>query len=162
MRRRLAWLALLLVVAGAVAIVIAPAWLIQPFRHQTPRGIAVSFTLRRFAPIVTAAVLLASGVLAAVLWRRARPLAGRIPLVLCVALAAGAAWIARQNHFEWMFAPLEGARFAPVSDAPFMGDADLVLAVTRGADSAAYPVRQLAYHHVVQDVVGGVSIVVTY
>ena len=39
---------------------------------------------------------------------------------------------------------------------------DLVLGVTLNGEAAAYPIRQLAYHHVVQDVVGGVPIVVTY
>ena len=29
-------------------------------------------------------------------------------------------------------------------------------------EAAAYPIRQLAYHHLVQDIVGGVPIVVTY
>ena len=36
------------------------------------------------------------------------------------------------------------------------------VAVERNGEAAAYPVRQLAYHHIVQDVVGGVPIVVTY
>jgi hypothetical protein len=37
-----------------------------------------------------------------------------------------------------------------------------VLAVEQGGESAAYPIRQLGYHHIVQDVVGRVPIVVTY
>ena len=37
-----------------------------------------------------------------------------------------------------------------------------MLAVERNGEAAAYPVRQVAYHHIVQDVVGGVPVAVTY
>ena len=39
---------------------------------------------------------------------------------------------------------------------------DPVLAVTLNGEATAYPVRQVAYHHIVQDVVGGVPVAVTY
>jgi hypothetical protein len=38
----------------------------------------------------------------------------------------------------------------------------MVIAVDIKGDAVAYPVRQLAYHHIVQDVVGDTPIVVTY
>jgi hypothetical protein len=38
----------------------------------------------------------------------------------------------------------------------------MVLAVERGGERVAYPVRLMAYHHVVADTVGGVPIVATY
>ncbi len=38
----------------------------------------------------------------------------------------------------------------------------MVLAVTHSGDAAAYPVRLLAYHHLVHDRVGGKPIVATY
>ena len=44
----------------------------------------------------------------------------------------------------------------------FVEPQDVVLAVSLKGDAAAYPVRQLAYHHLVQDVVGGLPLVVTY
>jgi hypothetical protein len=34
--------------------------------------------------------------------------------------------------------------------------------VKLGGESRAYPVRMMAYHHIVNDVVGGVPIVATY
>jgi len=37
-----------------------------------------------------------------------------------------------------------------------------VLAVNVNGDSVAFPVRQMAYHHIVQDVVGGMPITATY
>ena len=61
-----------------------------------------------------------------------------------------------------MFNPLTNAAYARGSDASFVGGADMVLAVENNGDAVAYPVRLLAYHHVVQDIVGGTPIVATY
>jgi hypothetical protein len=36
------------------------------------------------------------------------------------------------------------------------------MAVRHGADARAYPISQMAYHHVLNDVVNGVPIAVTY
>ena len=38
----------------------------------------------------------------------------------------------------------------------------MILAVRLGDDARAYPISQMAYHHVLNDVVGGVPIAVTY
>jgi hypothetical protein len=43
-----------------------------------------------------------------------------------------------------------------------VGDSDVVLAVNLNGEAAAYPIRLMAYHHVVQDTVGGTPIVATY
>jgi Protein of unknown function (DUF3179) len=61
-----------------------------------------------------------------------------------------------------MFHPLAAPSFASATEAVFVDDADLVLAVEKNGEAAAYPVRQLAYHHLVHDTVGRVPIVVTY
>jgi hypothetical protein len=61
-----------------------------------------------------------------------------------------------------MFAPLPDARFVRAANADFVTPDDMVLAVAVGSDAAAYPVRQLAYHHLVEDAVGPVPIVATY
>ena len=73
-----------------------------------------------------------------------------------------AVWLARFNVYEKMFAPLGHARFAPVAEASWVEEGDPVLAVTQGGEAVAYPIRQLAYHHIVQDVVGGVPVAATY
>ncbi len=41
-------------------------------------------------------------------------------------------------------------------------DGDMVLGVVVNGDAAAWPVNQLAYHHVVNTEVGGVPIAATY
>jgi hypothetical protein len=160
MSRRLLWSLLLIVAAVALVVVIVPAWVIQPFRPQSPGGLEVSFALKRIAPFVTIAALLACVALVVTLWRGARW--SRVFLVIILLPPAFSAWFARQNHFEWMFNPLANAGYARADEATFVGDGDLVMAVARNGEAVAYPVRQLAYHHLVQDTVGRDPIVVTY
>ena len=50
----------------------------------------------------------------------------------------------------------------PARTAGFVDPDDLVLAVRVGDDSAAYPIRQMAYHHLVNDRIGHTPAVVTY
>jgi hypothetical protein len=61
-----------------------------------------------------------------------------------------------------MFNPLAHPGFVPAPQASFVERGDLVLAVTLDGDAAAYPIRQLAYHHVVNDRIGRTPAVVTY
>ena len=44
----------------------------------------------------------------------------------------------------------------------FVDPNDLVLAVSADGDAAAYPIRQMAYHHLVNDRIGRTPAVVTY
>jgi len=160
MSRRQLWCLLLIGVALALVTVLVPALVIQPFRPQSPRGLEISFFLKRLSPIFTIAALLACLAIVVKLWRGARW--SRIALILLLIPAMLSAWFARQNHFEWMFNPLANAGYVSATVATFVADADLVMAVARNGEAAAYPIRQLAYHHLVQDTVGGVPIVVTY
>jgi len=159
--RKIGWLALLIIVLLALAIVVAPVFIIQPFKPQTQRGIAVSYAMRSWSPYVTLGALIVAFVLVGWLWSAARWFA-RVALIILLLPLLAATWFARQNHFEWMFNPLQHAAYAQVGNASFVDDADMVLAVTINGESAAYPVRLMAYHHVVQDVVGGTPIVATY
>ena len=83
-------------------------------------------------------------------------------LIIALVFSLVPAWFARQNHFEWMFNPLAKSAYAKTSEAGFVGDSDMVLAVRIGNEAVAYPVRQMAYHHLVQDIVGGTRLVATY
>jgi hypothetical protein len=159
-RRRLWALALLLAVAAFVA-VFTPAFLIMPFKTQTPGKLELSYALRRVSPIAVplAAVVLLG--LSAYLWRGARWWSRSFLVLLC-SLTLLFAWFARQNHFEWMFRPLPGPGFVRAESADFVVDDDMVLAVAVNGEAVAYPIRQIAYHHVVEDTVGGVPLVVTY
>jgi hypothetical protein len=83
-------------------------------------------------------------------------------LVVIVIPLLAATWFARQNHFEWMFNPLTNATYAKASAAQFVNDGDIVMTVEKNGEAAAYPIRLMAYHHLVQDTVGGTPIVATY
>lgn len=159
--RKAAWLTLLLIVLFALVIVAAPVWIIQPFRPQTARGVEFSFALRRWSPLVTLIVLAFALVIAAWLWRGSRWWKRAFLVIVFIPLFA-ATWFARQNHFEWMFNPLPNAAYARTSEAAFVDDSDVVLAVNLNGEAAAYPIRLMAYHHLVEDTVGGRPIVATY
>jgi len=160
-RRRLAGLGLFLLVVLAVVLVAVPVWLIRPFSPQTPDGLAVSYVMRRWAPLATIAAVAIALLLAAMLWRNARWWSRALTVLAFVPLL-GAVWASRQNVFEKMFAPLVDPRSAPAAEADWVEEEDPVLAVALNGEAAAYPVRQVAYHHIVEDVVGGVPIAATY
>ena len=160
--RKSAWLLLLIVITASLAVVMIPAMLIMPFKPQTPRAVEISYLLKSWSPVVTMLAAMISVGLAVLLWRGKRSWWRRGLLVVLMIPALAAAWFARQNHFEWMFNPLKQTAFAKAGEAGFVGDKDMVLAVTINGEAAAYPVRQMAYHHVVHDTVGGVPIVATY
>lgn len=156
------WLLLVVIVAVSVAVVMIPALLIMPFRRQTPFGVELSWLLRRWAPVVTVVALVTALAVVVSLWRRSRSWLKRAAMTGLVLPLIAAAWFARQNHFEWMFQPLPQAAYARAGEASFVADNDLVMGIEINGEAVAYPVRQMAYHHVVNDVVGGRPITATY
>src|ERR1700674_4882863 len=160
-RRRVAWTVLLILTLFVLTGVLIPVGLIMPFRPQSQRGLALAYSLRRWSPSFTLVLTVVSVALVVWLWRGTRW--WRKPaLVIALILTFTATWFARQNHFEWMFNPLANAAYAKTSDAGFMTDSDMVLAVENQGEAVAYPIRLMAYHHVVQDTVGGTRRVATY
>jgi hypothetical protein len=160
-QRRLVWLVLLIILMIGLAVVIIPIWIIQPFKPQTQRGLELSYALRRISPAVTVFASVAVVFITVWLWRRTRWFWKVILVVLLLPLFA-ATWMSRQNHFEWMFRPYASVAYSSGPDANFVANNDMVLAVKNKGEAVAYPVRLMAYHHLVQDVVGGTPIVATY
>ncbi len=161
-RHRATWVLLFTIVIISLIIVFIPAFLILPFRPQTQRALEISYTLRRWSPLVTIMTTLATLALVIQLWPKTRRWWRKALLVIAILLTIPPAWFARQNHFEWMFNPLRNSAYAKANEASFAGDSDMVLAVKISNEAVAYPVRLMAYHHVVQDVVGGTPICATY
>ena len=139
-----------------------PTWHIQPFRPQTGSGMAWSYALRSRGPLLTGVGVGGAALLVALGWRATSRVMARIGLVALLGLAVVPAWFVRQNHFEWMFAPLADAQYAPVADAGFLADAEMVLGIQGGDEAVAFPIRQLAYHHVVNTAIAGEPVVATY
>lgn len=161
--RRLLWPLLLIAVAAAATVVLVPTLTIHPFRPQTTRGVELSYALKRAAPVVTAIALAMALASALLLWGGARRWWRRGVIVVLVAVTGLVTWFARQNHFEWMFNALPKAEYVGVREArEFLVDAEVVMGIDVNGIALAYPVRQLAYHHLVNDVVGGRPLVATY
>ncbi len=160
--RRLIWPALFGLLLLSITFVAVPVFLIQPFRPQTLRALEVSYLLRNWSPLATAVMLAAAFALVIWQWGHARRWWHKALLVIVLLLSIVPAWFARQNHFEWMFNPLKHSAYVKATDASFVRDSDMVLAVKINNEAVAYPVRLMAYHHVVQDVVGGTPICATY
>ena len=158
---KIKWIVPVVLPLAAVAAVVVPLVVDQPFGTQTPRTLQLAYVLRRWSPALTAVLLITAMVLAVRHARYSRWYA-KAGWVLSTAVIACAAWFAWQNPFEWMFNPLEKPRFVSVRDASFVEPGDLVLAVAREGEVAAYPIRQLAYHHLVNDRIGRTPAVVTY
>ena len=161
-RRWIRWVLLLGVTLIALAVVLVPALLIQPFKLQTPERLSLSYALRHWSPTITVLALAFALLIGISLWNQTRVWWRRACLISLVIPLLAATWFARQNHFEWMFKPLPNTAFAKVNEAGFVSEGDMVLAVELNGDAAAYPVRQVAYHHVVQDTIGGIPVLVTY
>ncbi len=157
-----AWIFLMLMAAAVLAIVAIPVWLIQPFAPQTERALQISYFLKTWSPLFTLAASLASVALIIYIWRGSKHWFGKAFLLLPFAVVLVCVWFARQNHFEWMFSPLNQTAFVKADEADFVADDDMVMAVKINGEAVAYPIRQMAYHHVVQDVVGGTPITATY
>ena len=160
--RRMIWLVLLLLLVLSLTLVIVPVFLIQPFRPQTQRTLEISYLVRNWSPLTTLIVLIATFALVIWQWGVARRWWRKALLVIILLLTLVPAWFARQNHFEWMFNPLRHSTYVKANDASFVRDSDMVLAVKINNEAAAYPVRLMAYHHLVSDVVGGTPICATY
>jgi uncharacterized protein DUF3179 len=162
LNRRIAWLVLVLLAALSLALVALPVWIIQPFKPQTQQGLQWSFAMRRWATFATPAALVLAFALVLWLWRGSRRWWRKVLLVVILVPMMAATWFSRQNHFEWMFNPLSNPAHAKISEAGFVADSDVVMAIANNGEAAAYPVRLMAYHHLVHDVVGDTPLVATY
>ena len=160
-RRKFVWLTLLLLVVVVLLIVLIPVFLIMPFKAQTPRTMEVSYLMRRWSPLLTPVASILILILTVGLWLGGRWWS-RLVLVILIVPTFAATWLARQNHFEWMFNPLPNPSYVKAADAGFVNDDDRVLAVKIAEESVAYPIRLIAYHHLVEDTVGGTPLVATY
>lgn len=159
-RRTLALVLFLGLVLSGAALFFVPAFVIRPFRYQSPEALNLAIALRTVAPWATVVAATLAALLAIVLWRRV-PLGSKFILVPGMLLVLFAAVMAQMNYFEWMFHPVKAAGFEPAASAQ-LDDSEMVFAVRYGSDARAYPIRAMGYHHIFNDVVGGVPIAVTY
>ena len=156
------WALLVLTVIAGVSVIAFPTLYIMPFKTQDARVLGWALTARTLAPTVTLIAAIVAAILAVLTILRTRRWWLRpLPLLLLAPVVLGA-WFARQNHFEWMFAPQTTLAHVDADTAAFVQPDDLVMAVARDGTAIAYPIRQLAYHHIANDLLAGHPIVATY
>jgi len=141
--------------------VVYPLYVIWPFRAQGARELAVALGViewRSAATLVSCAAALA----ALIVYWRVQPRRW-----LRAFAAAGAAFVcvlaalARVNIYELMFHPDDRPSFAAASRTKLDND-EKVIAVKIGSAARAYPIRNISYHHVINDLLDKVAIVATY
>ena len=154
------WMAFSLSAVVAVSLFFIPAFIIRPFHHQAPRALWVAMALRQRAPLATLLAAIVCFALAIALWRTVSRWS-RCVVAIILLLVACSAVMSRLNYFEWMFHPLAGAQFLAQSESK-LDAKEMVMAIGFGGDARAYPIVQMAYHHVFNDVVDGIPVAVTY
>jgi hypothetical protein len=154
--------ALCLFFASLVALGFAgyPIYVIRPFREQTPAALdrALWVGLHNRLPLIILAVLITA--LTFLLWRRTDWVERLLlaPAAVIAVIAAAFSWV---NPYEHMFHPLGAPHYVTAQQAAVDAN-DMVIAVTLRGESRAYPIREMGYHHVVNDRLHQLPIVVTY
>ncbi len=161
-RRGFTWLAALMAsLAVALFFLGYPNYVIRPQRPQGAGELRVALTVLHFqhiAELVCAAVAL----IALLMYLRSAPRRGlRIGAIAATVTVLASAAVSRVNIYEMIFHPAGAPAFEPVRESKLDG-AERVLSVAVKNDARGYPIRAIAYHHIVNDVAGGVPIVATY
>lgn len=120
----------------------------------------LALRVKQWAPMGTAVGLVICAVLFLSLWASTRKWS-RVGLAASLVLVTACAVMSRLNYFEWMFHPVHRPGFESANQSK-LDASEMVLALNFSGEARAYPVREMAYHHIVNDVVGGVPVAVTY
>ena len=156
------WAAILIALLGIAALstFAYPLYVIWPFRAQGATELAFALAMKQAALWVTALLAAACLVCLFAFWNRWRR-AGKSVALLFTMIACGSVWLARFNLYEKMFHPMGMPAVEPVNAAKIDPD-DMVIAVKVNGNARAYPIREMGYHHIANDWVGGDPIVATY
>jgi hypothetical protein len=152
---------LFLLLAVAAIGLIYPIYVIRPFRHQGPGELQAALFVLQYRGIVEVLAAVAALVTLVVRWRSQSGRAAKITGLVTTLLVFACGILSRVNVYEIMFHPIDRPSFGPGAASRLDG-AEKVVAVKLGNAARAYPVRNMAYHHVVNDVVGEVPIAATY
>jgi hypothetical protein len=163
--RRL-WFLLGMLAGFSLSLFLIPGFIIRPFTHQSEWGLRLALAVKGIAPALTLSALLVMLAVSWSLWRSSSPsklklILSRTCIVALLALSVVSAVMVRQNYFEWMFNPIRAAGFVSPGDAK-LDNKEMVMVVRIGQETRAYPILQMAYHHILNDTVADVPIVVTY
>ena len=137
-----------------IVLIAGPLLVALPPVRQTPSILAAARAATVAAPYLSAAAAL---LVALLFWRRRTK--GAMALLL---LALACAVLSRINLMSWVFAVASGVDTARIDAFHDIRDTDMVLGVTLEGHTRAYPVRYLAYHHMLNDQLGATALLPTY
>ena len=137
-----------------------PIYVIRPFREQDPAALQRAlWVLLHNKPILfgLSCLIATPGIL---LWRRAGWVAKLVlvPTFCLTLISVVSAWF---NPYEQMFHPFGAPQYTTIAHAA-LDPNDMVIAVALGGESRAYGIREMGYHHIVNDRLHQLPIVVTY
>ncbi len=158
-KRPLFWL--IVCVAISFAVLVYPLYVIRPFRYQGSRELATALAIMRVRPFLELAFIIAAAFLLILAWRQTCEVRRKAAASMCALLIVVFAVLSSINVYELMFHPLERPTFSPASKAKLDGGEEII-AIRIGGAARAYPVRSVSYHHIVNDVLGGLPVVATY
>ena len=158
-RKPLFWL--MVCVLLSFLVLAYPVYVIRPFRYQGSLELSMALAVMRFRPYLEILLVAAAAALLAFCWRQIRGLRQRLAASACALLVLLFGVASCFNVYELMFHPLDRPSFSPASKAKLDGGEE-VIAVHIGEAARAYSIRSMSYHHIVNDVVGGLLIVATY
>jgi len=138
-----------------------PIYVIRPFRPQDPTQLAMALTVRSLAPWLSALSAIVVLLVAKRAWSGIVSRGSRIALPALSLLAVAGAVLTHVNIFEIMFHPYDAPVFGTIASVQ-TDDDEKVLSVKIGPEVHAYPIRTMGYHHIVNDIIGGVPIAATY
>jgi hypothetical protein len=153
---------LLLGSLATLALALYPIYIIRPFREQKPADLQRALWVQLHDKAILIGLFVLISVLVVLVWRRAGWVARLLlltPALGVALLAAAAAWV---NPYEqMMFHGMGEPHFISIEQAR-IDPKDMVIAVTMEGESRAYPIREMGYHHIVNDRLHQLPIVVTY
>ncbi len=160
MRRSLLWIILVSCVLAAWFLRVYPLTIVQPFLRQFPEPLQRALFVFRIAPPLSSALAAAALMVTLLSWPNLRR-GSRIGAGTLVFLTCLAAVLVRINVFELMFHPAGAPKSLSNAQAKLDSD-DMLITVVVNGDARAYPIREMAYHHMVNDFAGGVAILPNY
>jgi hypothetical protein len=152
---------LVLLAVMSLACLVVPIYVIRPFRQQGPMELRVALFVKEIGPWLS---LACAGLALAIAFANRRRVVGwrwRSATLVVLVLTIGGVFLARLNIYELMFHPIDAPQFDTADRVKVEAD-DMVIAVRVNGAARAYPVREMAYHHVVNDRLGNEPITATY
>jgi len=153
----------LLAAGAALAFFVAayPMYVIRPFRAQGANELDAALLVKGWSLPLSAFAAMAALFCTVILWRGGQRVGTK---VLCAADGFATvvfAGLSQVNVFERMFHRIDAPEAMPAAEANLERD-DMVLAIGVKGEGRAYPIRMMAYHHIVNDWAGDTPIVATY